>query len=83
LRNVSFASFLFSQDKNLQKITLKKITTTAYNMKGCFRFVYFHILNITKFGWLNIRMDDCHLHNHPTCTTPQKLGKGGGKRTLD
>jgi len=50
-----------------KKILKKKFTATAYNMKGCFRFVYFHILNITKFAWrLNIRMNDCHLHNTKT-----------------
>jgi hypothetical protein len=28
----------------------KKIATLAYNMKGCLRFFYFHILNVTKLG---------------------------------
>jgi hypothetical protein len=33
-----------------------KITRTTYNMKGCFKFVYFHSLNIAQFV-----MDDCQL----------------------
>jgi hypothetical protein len=28
----------------------KKVTTIAYNMKWLLRFVYFHALNLTKFG---------------------------------
>jgi hypothetical protein len=33
-----------------------KITKTTYNMKGCFKFVYFHSLNIAQFV-----VDDCQL----------------------
>jgi hypothetical protein len=29
---------------------LPKIATTAYNMKGCFIFFCFNILNIVRFG---------------------------------
>jgi hypothetical protein len=36
--------------KKAQKLKSPKISTTAYNMKGCLRFSYFHIMNIEIFG---------------------------------
>jgi len=35
----------------------------AYNMKGCLKLFYFHILNIAQI-WLNtVVINDCHLSN--------------------
>ncbi len=58
-------SLSFEKKKKGQKkikISLKwpKIVTTTYNLKGCLRFFYFHILNVAKI-WLNILMDGHHL----------------------
>jgi len=53
------------QRKNHQKgknKNLPKITTTAYNMKGCLRFFLFSYFEYCQI-WLNIHMDDCHLSN--------------------
>jgi len=36
--------------KKNPKITQILPPFLAYNMKGCLRFLYFHILNIAKFG---------------------------------
>jgi len=36
--------------KIIKKSSWPKIVTTAYNMKGCLSFFYFHILKIVKYG---------------------------------
>jgi len=38
-----------NERKKSQK-NLPKVVTIAYNVKGCLRFFYFHILNTNKFG---------------------------------
>jgi hypothetical protein len=57
------------------KLLVKKITkiaTTAYNMKGCLSFFYFHILNIAKFGeiflWMILPLEQhCKIEKIKPC----------------
>jgi hypothetical protein len=59
----SFASFLFSQNKILQKNTLKNI---HHNCLQHERMLQMYLLSYFEHHqiWLNICMDDCHLHNN-------------------
>jgi len=55
-----------------------KITTIAYNMEGCWRYLYFHILNTAKFGSTYFYMDVHHLSNM-TKLKIKTLELGSGK----
>jgi hypothetical protein len=42
--------FIKSFRQKLQNILPKFSANAAYNLKGCLRFFYFHILNVIRFG---------------------------------
>lgn len=74
---------LFFWKKTHQKVKRNsknspKITTIAYNMEGCWRYLYFHILNIAKFGSTYFYVDVHHLSNN-TKLKNKTLELGGGK----
>jgi hypothetical protein len=75
---------LFCLEKTHQKVkrnsknSPKKFITIAYNMEGCWRYLYFHILNIAKFGSTYFYMHVHHLSNI-TKLKNKTLELGGGK----